>query len=58
MISTIADIIKIWRTGRLYMLPAHEKARALALVIAEIENKQLTPPQLVQMESLRNSLEG
>lgn len=40
------------------MLPAHEKEKAKALVVAELELKHLTDAQLKVMETLRNVLEG
>lgn len=58
VISSIADIFKIWKTGRLYMLPGLEKEKAKQLVMTELENKTLTPSQLKTMETLRNVLEG
>lgn len=40
------------------MLPAHEKEKAKALVIQELDAKTLTAAQLNTMETLRNVLEG
>ena len=58
VINTIADIFKIWKTGRLYMLPDQEKRKAKEMVLAELEKKTLTNAQLNTMATLRNVLEG
>lgn len=42
----------------LYRLPDHEKEKAKALVIQELEIKALTTAQLNTLETLRNVLEG
>jgi hypothetical protein len=58
VINEIADIFKIWKCGRLGMLPAHEKQKALDLVMAELAKRTLTEAQLRTMETLRNVLAG
>lgn len=58
VIQEIADIIRIWRKGRLYMLPDYEKQHAKRIIIEEIERNNLPPAQLNTLEILRNVLEG
>jgi hypothetical protein len=57
-ISTIADVIKIWKKGILYRLSTHQKVIAKKMVMEEINKITLNPAQASMLETLRNVLEG
>lgn len=57
-ISSIADVIKIWRKGLLYQISERGKAHCKAIVIKEINSKTHRPDQAALLETLRNVLEG